>query len=340
MSQSPSIFKIPMLGKFLGGAEQNTNGQFIEGDIYVITGYNYGTDCVEAAGLHSNQTHMVDASAFEVVRNEMHTFQHGHLQGLDLLGDMAECELRHDDHLEALSFSPFMHVDLSNSPDYSSTGRYIGNRWPELHEQAPARPLDADQYPKLKDYCLQDVDYSELELRTAAFIHQSPRKETYRERFVRERREHTSAFNHLFATGHVDALRAGMKERRFASLGLGKDVFPEFRPQAEALKMLKAMKEQPTITDDIAEAMLAIHRSMHVPQHLLGERIAHSAEMRSQNFNCRCEMPELKKGLHGGAFILDDPYVAMLEDGKPTYAKPFIATAAVASEKFKETLRR
>ena len=71
-----------MLGKFLGGAEQNTNGQFIEGDIYVITGYNYGTDCVEAAGLHSNQTHMVDASAFEVVRNEMHTFQHGHLQGL------------------------------------------------------------------------------------------------------------------------------------------------------------------------------------------------------------------------------------------------------------------
>lgn len=336
-----------MLGKFLGGAMQNTNGQFLEGDVYVITGYNHETNCVQTKG-NTSRNRWIDETAFEVVRNEMHTFQHGHLQGLDLIGDIMDFEDRlHDDHVEATAFDPrvWMGIDLANSPDYSATGRYIGPKWSELHEQVPARRLSADQFPKLK---LREQNYAKLETRTAAFIHQSPQKETSRERFNREhaerlslRRQGKSAFNHLFATGHVDALRAGAKERRFAALGLGKDVFLEFRPQAEAIKMLKAMKEQPTITDDIAEAMLATYRSMHVPEHLLGDRIAHSQDFRKRSHNCRCAMPEVKKGLHSeftGVFILDDPYAAMLEDGKPTQTATFVRDAIEANDKMNKTI--
>ena len=258
MSQLPSIFKIPMLGKFLDTAAQNTNGQFIEGEVYVITGYNPDDDTVQTTG-RTSRNRWVDAAAFEVVRNNMWTFQHGHLAGMEgIIGDIAKFEDHgHDDHIEALSFSPFMHVDLASSPDYSATGRYIGPRWPELHEQRPARPLAADENQHIKDYnqykaCLPDTDFAELERRAAAAFNQSPQRETHRERFDREHehldtlvrgRHGKSTANYIFATGHADALRTSAKARRFAA-------------------MFKAGPAHIAPTDDIAEAILAATSAM------------------------------------------------------------------------------
>jgi len=203
----------------------------------------------------------------------------------------------HDDHIEALTFDPFTHVDLGNSPDYSVTGRYIGARWPEL---PPARPLNADDYLELK---LSQAEYDSLESRTAAFIHQSPRKETKRERFERE-----YGIRPMFATGHVDALRAGAKERRFA----------DFQ------HMMMSSEEFNSPTADAAEAILkATIAMMGVAPKLVGP-------------NCRCST---------GMFILDDVqagdavYASQLEDGKPTFSAPFVRNAIEASDKYRKTIR-
>jgi len=296
MNISPSLnqFKIPMLGKFLGGAMQNTNGQFIVGDVYVITGYNPDNNSVQTTGMTS-RNRWIDATAFEVVRNTAWKFEEGHCAphleaASDFISDIAKFEDRHDDHVEALSFDHrvWTGIDLANSPDYSVTGRYIGNRWPEL---PPARPLNADIEKHLNDYCLADVDYSDIEQRAAAaFIHQSPQKETNRDRAEREalRRRGKSGYNFLFATGHVDALRAGAKERRFA----------DFQ------HMMMSSKEFNSPTADAAEAILkATIAMMGVAPKLLGP-------------NCRCTvLDDVQAG--------DAVYASQLEDGKPTFSAPF-----------------
>lgn len=323
LSESLNQFKIPMLGKFLGGAMQSTKGSFIEGDVYVITAYNPHNDTVQTSGL-TTRNRWVDAAAFEVVRNTSWSFKHGHV---DLASDLAKFEDRgHDDHIEALSFSPFMHVDLSNSPDYSVTGRYIGNRWPELQTMPPARPLAADENQHIKDYeqykaCLPDTDFVALERRAAAAFSQSPRRETHRERFEREHldtlvrgRHGKSTANYIFATGREDALRTSAKARRFAA-------------------MFNAGPAHNSLTDDIAEAMLACVRTMGVSPKLLGP-------------NCRCAMPELKKGLHGGMILIDDPmnnsieYASMLEGGKPTRTSTFVRDAINGDARWVDTLRK
>lgn len=316
MSNSSPLntFKIPMLAKFLGWTEQNFHGVLTVGECYVITGYNPEDDVVEVSTSGSRLGYLVDANAFEVVRNNMWTFQHGHLAGMEgIIGDVAKFgSPSHDDHVETLSFGESMHIDLSNSPDYSATGRYIGNRWSELHEMSPARRLTADDYPELK---LSQQQYDNLECRTAAFIHQSPHKETHRERFERER----NSRNFLFATGHKDSLRLSAKDRRFATIG--NDVLV-LRSHEEGKRLLQeaftSRPEHTAQTADAAEAMLAAFTStMGVRPSMIG-------------MNCRCSMP--------GAFILDDTYSEML--AKARAEQKFIANHSLGNTRMNETLRK
>ena len=361
LSDSLNQFKIPMLGKFLGGAMQHTKGSFIEGEVYVITAYNPVDSTVQTTG-NTTRNRWIDEVAFEVVRNTSWSFKHGHV---DLASDLASFESpKHDDHIEALSFDPrvigatpfsraWMGIDLANSPDYSASGRYIGANWPELQElPRPARRLSADKI--LKDYedykrQLPHTDFSELEQRAAAaFIHQSPRKETNRERAERDaaRRQGKSLANYMYSTGKSEFLNMQAKERRFAAFSTDQypDLKLQLRPSAEMREKFNALKddlinwddEEVSPTDEISDAFLAVQRLMQVPDRLLVEKPTLTADsMHQMQFNCRCVMPELKKGLHNESVR----YIESIEDGKPTYSKPFLIQGAEMTTLFEKTMR-
>ena len=213
ISEELNHFRIPMLGKFLGGAMQHTKGSFIDGEVYVITAFNPADSTVQTTG-NTSRNRWIDASAFEVVRNPSWEFSEGHklvreggiLNNL-IDWDTAEKDLSkfenpaHDDHVEALSFDSrvWMGLDLANSPDYSVTGRYIGQAWPEMTSRMlrPARPLAADE----NQHKIISHDFTSLEQAAKTYA-----------------RKGKSRANHIFATGRDEFIGREHQERRFAFL--------------------------------------------------------------------------------------------------------------------------
>jgi hypothetical protein len=305
-----------MLGKFLGGAMQHTKGSFIEGEVYVITAYNPADDTVQTTG-NTTRNRWVDADAFEVTRNTAWSFRHGHLSGMEgIIGDIAKFEDRgHDDHIEALSFDPrvigatpfsraWMGIDLANSPDYSASGRYIGKSWPEMTSRMlrPARPLAADE----NQHKIISHDFTSLEQKAMTYA-----------------RKGKSRANDIFIqhmTSNAEFIGREHQARRFAMLDIKEH----------------GASQEPSLTDDICDAFLAVQRLMQVPDRLLVEKPTLTADaMHQMQFNCRCVMPDITKG----AFIVDEQYIASIEDGKPTYSKPFLIKGVDMSAKFEKTMR-
>ncbi|MBL4908990.1 MAG: hypothetical protein JKX78_03035 [Alteromonadaceae bacterium] len=324
LSAELNHFRIPMLGRFLGHAMQNTHGSFLEGEVYVITAYNPQDKTVQTAG-RTTRNRWIDATAFEVVRNASWDFAEGHCAphleaASDFANDLTKFEdTGHDDHVEAMSFDHrvWMGIDLANSPDYSVTGRYIGDAWPEMTSRMlrPARPLAADE----NQHKILSHDFTSLEQKAMTY--------------ARKGKSRANALYH-YATGKAEFLALERRERRFAMLGPHADkLFLELRHPEEARAMLKekfeaikysASQETP-LTDDISDAFLAVQRLMQVPDHLLGEKEFHTVDL-MRNLNCRC-------------VINDVPYVTGIEDGKPTYSKPFLPKLAKMSDKFEKTMR-
>ncbi|MBL4909057.1 MAG: hypothetical protein JKX78_03700 [Alteromonadaceae bacterium] len=333
LSAELNHFRIPMLGRFLGHAMQNTHGSFLEGEVYVITAYNPQDKTVQTTG-RTTRNRWIDANSFEVVRNASWDFAEGHCAphleaASDFTNDLAKFEDHgHDDHIETLAFAPFLNIDLANSPDYSATGRYIGDAWPEMTSRMlrPARPLAADE----NQHKILSHDFTSLEQKAMTY--------------ARKGKSRANAMFH-YATGRAEFLAQQHRERRFASLGPHADrLFLTLRDPEESRAMLKekfeaiqySAKQEPSLTDDISDAFLAVQRLMQVPDHLLVEKQTLTADaMHQMQFNCRCVMPDLTKG----AFILDEGYIERIEDGKPTYSKPFMIKGAEMSAKFEKTMR-
>ena len=179
-------FAIPMLARFLGETEANFHGMLMVGHIYTITGYLEEQKKVILTVMDHTEI-AVEAHAFEVVRNASWTFAEGHCSpNFEAFSDFG----KHDDHVEAMAFDfhPWIGADFANTPDHSAIGQRFRDQWMNDHESSPARPLFADlknRNKQLENYLNQGP--TDDELRTAAFIPQSPLKESHRERFERDK---------------------------------------------------------------------------------------------------------------------------------------------------------